>query len=61
MTSLASSPPLLLREAHIVLDGYVVADRLSLDFAAGRTTCLLGRSGVGKTSLLRHLAGDRKS
>jgi putative hydroxymethylpyrimidine transport system ATP-binding protein len=46
-----------LREAHIVLDGYVVADRLSLDFAAGRTTCLLGRSGVGKTSLLRHLAG----
>jgi putative hydroxymethylpyrimidine transport system ATP-binding protein len=46
-----------LREAHIVLDGYVVADRLSLEFAAGRTTCLLGRSGVGKTSLLRHLAG----
>jgi putative hydroxymethylpyrimidine transport system ATP-binding protein len=46
-----------LREAHIVLDGYVVADRLSLEFAAGRTTCLPGRSGVGKTSLLRHLAG----
>lgn len=40
-----------------MLDGYVVADRLSLEFAAGRTTCLLGRSGVGKTSLLRHLAG----
>lgn len=40
-----------------MLNGHVVADRLSLDFAAGRTTCLLGRSGVGKTSLLRHLAG----
>lgn len=40
-----------------MLDGYVVADRLSLEFAARRTTCLLGRSGVGKTSLLRHLAG----
>jgi putative hydroxymethylpyrimidine transport system ATP-binding protein len=51
------SPPLSVRSAHIVLDGYVVAENLSLDFAAGRTTCLLGRSGVGKTSLLRHLAG----
>lgn len=46
-----------MRSAHIVLDGHVVAENLSLDFAAGRTTCLLGRSGVGKTSLLRHLGG----
>ncbi len=46
-----------MRSAHIVLDGHVVAENLSLDFAGGRTTCLLGRSGVGKTSLLRHLAG----
>jgi putative hydroxymethylpyrimidine transport system ATP-binding protein len=30
---------------------------VSLECAAGPTTCLLGRSGVGKTSLLRHLAG----
>ena len=52
-----SSPVLSVRSAHIVLDGHVVAENLSLDFAAGRTTCLLGRSGVGKTSLLRHLAG----
>lgn len=46
-----------MRSAHIVLDGQVVAEDLSLDFPGGRTTCLLGRSGVGKTSLLRHLAG----
>ncbi|MGQ3300636.1 ABC transporter ATP-binding protein [Reyranella sp.] len=46
-----------MRSAHIVLDGHVVAEDLSLDFPGGRTTCLLGRSGVGKTSLLRHLAG----
>lgn len=52
-----SSPALSVRSAHIVLDGHVVAENLSIDFAAGRTTCLLGRSGVGKTSLLRHLAG----
>lgn len=52
-----SSPALSVRSAHIVFDGQVVAENLSLDFTAGRTTCLLGRSGVGKTSLLRHLAG----
>lgn len=46
-----------MRSARIVLDGHVVAENLSLDFPGGRTTCLLGRSGVGKTSLLRHLAG----
>lgn len=46
-----------MRSAHIVLGGHVVAEELSLDFPGGRTTCLLGRSGVGKTSLLRHLAG----
>lgn len=57
MTSLTVSPALSVRSAHIVLDGHVVAENLSLDFAAARTTCLLGRSGVGKTSLLRHLAG----
>jgi putative hydroxymethylpyrimidine transport system ATP-binding protein len=34
-----------------------VADCLTLDFPGGLTTCLLGRSGVGKTSLLRWLAG----
>jgi len=52
-----SSPALSVRSAHIVLDGHVVAENLSIEFPAGRTTCLLGRSGVGKTSLLRHLAG----
>ena len=46
-----------MRDARIAFGERVVADRLTLDFAAGRTTCLLGRSGVGKTSLLRWLAG----
>ena len=43
--------------ARIAYGDRVVADRLGLSFPAGRTTCLLGRSGVGKTSLLRWLAG----
>jgi putative hydroxymethylpyrimidine transport system ATP-binding protein len=49
--------PLFVRGARIAFGDRVVANDLTLDFAAGRTTCLLGRSGVGKTSLLRWLAG----
>ena len=46
-----------MRNARIAFGDRVVADDLTLEFAAGLTTCLLGRSGVGKTSLLRWLAG----
>jgi putative hydroxymethylpyrimidine transport system ATP-binding protein len=56
VTSLAA-PPLLVRGASIAYGERVVARDLTLEFPAGRTTCLLGRSGVGKTSLLRWLAG----
>jgi putative hydroxymethylpyrimidine transport system ATP-binding protein len=37
--------------------GRVVFDALDFELPAGRTTCLLGPSGVGKTSLLRLIAG----
>lgn len=47
----------MIRGVRIAFGTRVVADSLALDFPAGRTTCLLGRSGVGKTSLLRWLAG----
>ena len=57
MTYLSAAPPLLVRDARIAFGDRLVARDLSLDFPAGRTTCLLGRSGVGKTSLLRWLAG----
>ncbi|MDI1287937.1 MAG: ATP-binding cassette domain-containing protein [Reyranella sp.] len=52
-----ASPSLSVRDARIVFGDRVVARDLTLDFPGGRTTCLLGRSGVGKTSLLRWLAG----
>jgi len=32
--------------------------RISLSAASGKVTCLLGRNGVGKTSLLRAIAGQ---
>ena len=57
MTFVSAAPPLFVRNARIAFGDRVVASDLTLEFAAGRTTCLLGRSGVGKTSLLRWLAG----
>jgi putative hydroxymethylpyrimidine transport system ATP-binding protein len=54
---LSAAPPLLVRGARIAYGDRIVAHDLMLEFPAGRTTCLLGRSGVGKTSLLRWLAG----
>ncbi len=57
MTLVVASPSLSVRGVRIAFGDRVVARDLTLDFPAGRTTCLLGRSGVGKTSLLRWLAG----
>lgn len=50
-------PSLHLREARLAYEGRPLFDGLDADFAAGRTTCLLGPSGVGKTTLLKALAG----
>jgi putative hydroxymethylpyrimidine transport system ATP-binding protein len=46
-----------LHAARLAYRGAVVFEDLDLDLPAGRTTCLLGPSGVGKTSLLRLIAG----
>lgn len=43
--------------ARLVFAGTVLFDELDFELAGGRTTCLLGPSGVGKTSLVRLVAG----
>jgi putative hydroxymethylpyrimidine transport system ATP-binding protein len=43
--------------ARLAYDGDVLFDGLDLTLAAGSWTCLLGKSGVGKSSLLRLMAG----
>ncbi len=51
------APAIHLHAAALRYGGRVVFDALDLVLPAGRTTCLLGPSGVGKTSLLRLIAG----
>ncbi|MEO8558644.1 MAG: ABC transporter ATP-binding protein [Rhodospirillales bacterium] len=46
-----------LSQARLVYDGVVLFDGLELALPQGQITCLLGPSGVGKTTLLRLIAG----
>lgn len=52
-----AAPAIRLHGARVLFEGTALFDGLTLDLPAGRTTCLLGPSGVGKTSLLRVIAG----
>ena len=52
-----AAPGVALRGAGLTYGDRVLFRGLDLDLEAGRTTCLLGPSGVGKTSLLRLIAG----
>ena len=50
-------PAIAVRSVRLVYESTVLFDNFSFDVAGGLTTCLLGPSGVGKTSLLRLVAG----
>ncbi|PWR19599.1 ABC transporter ATP-binding protein [Zavarzinia compransoris] len=52
-----AAPGVAVRCASLVYGATCHFDRLDLDLAPGETTCLLGPSGVGKSSLLRLIAG----
>jgi len=57
--TLTPSPPvgLRVRGAHLAWHEQVLFDGLDLELEAGRWTCLLGPSGVGKSMLLRLILG----
>ncbi len=50
-------PSIFIRKACLSYDGNLLFNKLNLTLKAGKTTCLLGPSGIGKTTLLRILAG----
>lgn len=54
---LPQSPPIMIRDAYLSQDNRVLFDSLSLTITAQKFTCLLGPSGVGKSTLLRFIAG----
>ena len=51
------APSVALHGARLAFADHVVFEALHMNLAAGKTSCLLGPSGVGKSSLLRVLAG----
>ncbi len=51
-----SAPEVAVHAARLVYGGVALFDDLDFQLEAGRTTVLLGPSGVGKTSLLRLIA-----
>jgi len=57
MRKSTDSPGLVIRGVRLAYLGRPLFDGLDLDLAGGTWTCLLGPSGVGKTSLLRFIAG----
>ena len=48
---------LALRGLSVAYGAHTILRDLSLDVPAGSTTCLLGPSGIGKSTLLRRVAG----
>ncbi len=53
----AAPPTLRVSGARLIYRGAVLFDQLDVEVPAGAWICLLGPSGVGKTSLLRLIAG----
>ncbi len=56
-TTLAAGIGLHLQDLAVSYGARTILRDLSLDIPAGRTTCLLGPSGIGKSTLLRRVAG----
>ncbi len=48
---------IIIHNAHLRFADKILFENLNVTIAAGRWTCLLGPSGVGKSSLLRLIAG----
>ncbi|HKE47719.1 MAG TPA: ABC transporter ATP-binding protein [Rhodanobacteraceae bacterium] len=55
----AAGPALIeVRGLRTTLGGKVIFDGVDLDIARGRITAIMGPSGTGKTTMLRHITGQ---
>lgn len=52
-----TAPGIILNNVSLSFDQHLLFNNLSCEFPSGQFTCLLGPSGVGKSSLLRLIAG----
>jgi len=58
-TSKAAGPALVeVRGLRTSLGGKVIFDGIDLDIARGKITAIMGPSGTGKTTMLRHITGQ---
>lgn len=55
------APTINVIDAHLEYKHHLLFDQLNLEIQGGQWTCLLGASGVGKSSLLRLIAGLQTS
>lgn len=65
MTDPVRNPPddstlVRVRGLTTVLNGKTIFDKLDLDIPRGKVTALMGPSGTGKTTLLKHITGQMR-
>jgi phospholipid/cholesterol/gamma-HCH transport system ATP-binding protein len=51
-------PLIQIRGLSTVLNGKIIFDKVDLDIPRGRITAVMGPSGTGKTTLMRHITGQ---
>ncbi|MGN2243945.1 ABC transporter ATP-binding protein [Frateuria sp. GZRR33] len=55
-----SEPLVRIRGLTTVLNGKTIFDALDMDIPRGRVTAIMGPSGTGKTTLLKHITGQMR-
>ncbi|SEI59877.1 ABC transporter ATP-binding protein [Frateuria terrea] len=55
-----SEPLVRIRGLTTVLNGKTIFDAMDLDIPRGRVTAIMGPSGTGKTTLLKHITGQMR-
>ena len=59
--SIEAEPLVQVRDLHTRLGDKLIFDGLSLDVPRGSVTAIMGPSGTGKTTLLRHITGQLRA